>query len=592
MDTYKVIESIQINHIYDLDNHSPSLEEMNNLVDFMRRDDHTESMILTFLKTNPSCTLHIIKLIPVPKIVSLYQNNNFMANYISNALIETIIDKNIFRIRQKIINGNNYENEFMKLTNCLNDKYNFTTKYVITQFNKLVELFSFVNTDDYYIGYNVGNQIALYARKRVIRINDCYCNENIIWIANGGITIVVYRRKYDNLADVLLNHDDIVFDGCDSWCMFSRYQTLDTKSGTVNKIDIEGAKSGGYGKFFLKNIKYSLNIGHQRCYICRRIYDMDIVYERYHSMCLSCGQNNWEKRTLTADLTGCTAFVTGIRHKIGLQVALKLLRCGSKVIGTTRFPYFAKCNYIKQIDYDTWKNNLVICGCDFLKIDQVNNLISFLQQERINILINNAAQTVRPSKQYLDRLIEFENKTKLAITHKVESEFAIMQTPMNNLVLNQFNDIDDNRDQTSWTKTLDEIDANEIFETIIINQTVPTLFVSQLKKQMRTPKFIINVTAKEGKFDTDKTGHHAHTNMCKAAINMMIRTLSEEADPDQYVYSIDPGFVSGVNPQINKFPLSDEDGAARIVNPILEYYNGNSLPKNYINLKNYRHDTW
>lgn len=109
---------------------------------------------------------------------------------------------------------------------------------------------------------------------------------------------------------------------------------------------------------------------------------------------------------------------------------------------------------------------------------------------------------------------------------------------------------------------------------------------------MSKPRFIIQVTALEGQFQTSKTSMHAHTNMCKAAMNMLIRTIAEEKEPEQYVFSINPGLVSGVNPQDNHYPLSAEDGASRILYPIIEFYNSNPLPKDWIHLRNYKLEPW
>lgn len=112
------------------------------------------------------------------------------------------------------------------------------------------------------------------------------------------------------------------------------------------------------------------------------------------------------------------------------------------------------------------------------------------------------------------------------------------------------------------------------------------------RNYMSKPSFIINITALEGQFICKKTSTHAHTNMCKAAINMLIRTMHEEDDPDLYVYAIDPGFVSGINPQMDHYPLSDDDGAARILDPIIQYYNGSPLDKKCIKLRNFEPTKW
>ena len=70
-------------------------------------------------------------------------------------------------------------------------------------------------------------------------------------------------------------------------------------------------------------------------------------------------------------------------------------------------------------------------------------------------------------------------------------------------------------------------------------------------------------------------------------MNMLIRTISEEKIKGQYVYSINAGFVSGVNPQLDHYPLSDEDSASRILYPIIEYYSGTPLNEDWVHLSNY-----
>lgn len=116
--------------------------------------------------------------------------------------------------------------------------------------------------------------------------------------------------------------------------------------------------------------------------------------------------------------------------------------------------------------------------------------------------------------------------------------------------------------------------------------------ISAIKNIMTKPRFIIQVTALEGQFETNKQSTHPHTNMCKAGMNMLIRTLVEEKETNQYSYSINPGFISGVNPQELHYPLTPEDGASRILHPIIEYYNNTPLPKEWCHLRNYKPEPW
>ena len=380
------------------------------------------------------------------------------------------------------------------------------------------------------------------------------------------------------------------------------------------------------------------------CYVCKTIYDTNLIYENYQDMCLKCGQFNYQQKIKIANLSSCVSLVTGIRQKIGLEIALKILRCGGKVIGTTRFPYLTLYNYSKQKDYNIWKQNLIIYQCDFTNLNSVQKLITFVKTKKINIFINNACQTIPPSDFYKTKITNLEKQIMFICTDVIEQTIVyptdadtllsdivnndnkkIMQVLSTDLMmneyiyfnqqqlildcnnininqlsnyhleLNKFSDIQDIniKNNSSWSKSISDIDSKEILETIIINQTVPTLIIHGIKDYMIKPRFIIQVTALEGQFNSNKTGLHAHTNMCKSAMNMLIRTLSEENEKDQFVFSINPGFVSGVNPQEDThYPLTPVDGASRILHPIIEYYNQKKLPKNWIHLRNYKIESW
>ena len=152
-----------------------------------------------------------------------------------------------------------------------------------------------------------------------------------------------------------------------------------------------------------------------------------------------------------------------------------------------------------------------------------------------------------------------------------------------------FKDVRDNLKESSWNQKIDEISHEEIVEATLINQVVPTLLINKLKPRLIKPKFIINVTSLEGIFNNNsKTDKHIHTNMCKAAMNMMIRSLSEDLDKDLYVYAINPGYVSGVLPQNDKYQVPLEDGASRITYPIIKHIIGESLGKEYTLMSNYK----
>jgi hypothetical protein len=141
----------------------------------------------------------------------------------------------------------------------------------------------------------------------------------------------------------------------------------------------------------------------------------------------------------------------------------------------------------------------------------------------------------------------------------------------------------DSRNTNSWLLKLDEVSAPEMLEVQLVNSVAPFLLNSRLKELMlRSPftrRFIVNVSAMEGQFVRHKTIFHPHTNMAKAALNMMTRTSGEGLRPQRYLHeqcryrlghrrkprpqapsdSGDHGFFP---------PLDIIDGMARIYHPV------------------------
>ncbi len=89
--------------------------------------------------------------------------------------------------------------------------------------------------------------------------------------------------------------------------------------------------------------------------------------------------------------------MTGGRIKIGYQIVLLLLRNGAHTVVTTRFPKDAAMKLIKEPDFEVWKNRCEIYGLDFKYIPSIYEFCEFFKQkyQRLDILINNAAQTIR-----------------------------------------------------------------------------------------------------------------------------------------------------------------------------------------------------
>lgn len=168
----------------------------------------------------------------------------------------------------------------------------------------------------------------------------------------------------------------------------------------------------------------------------------------------------------------------------------------------------------------------------------------------------------------------------------------------------------DLRKTNSWLLKMEEISTPEIMECMFINAIAPFVLNSRLKPLMSVPKphddrYIINVSAMEGKFYRYKMPNHPHSNMAKAALNMMTRTSSEDLAKNHNIFmnSVDTGWINDENPlekahrtaKLNNFqtPIDEVDAAARIVDPIFSGVNHPDHPKEYGKfLKDYVETEW
>lgn len=150
----------------------------------------------------------------------------------------------------------------------------------------------------------------------------------------------------------------------------------------------------------------------RNCYVCKVEYTK--LHHFYDQMCPDCGDFNYAKRFQSADLTGQVAVVTGSRLKIGYHIVLMLLRSGATVVATTRFPVDSAIRYTQEEDYNEWKDRLRIHGLDLRHIPSVEIFCNFIEQQygRLDILINNAAQTVRRPAGFYAHLMENEEKSR------------------------------------------------------------------------------------------------------------------------------------------------------------------------------------
>lgn len=435
------------------------------------------------------------------------------------------------------------------------------------------------------------------------------------------------------------------------------------------------------------------------CYVCKARYRE--LHAFYDQLCPGCAALNWQKRHASADLTNRVAVLTGARVKIGLQTALKLLRANCTVVATTRFPNAAAAVYRKESDFLEWKDRLHIFGLDLRDVSGLEAFVRFLKQKftnGIDILINNACQTVRrPAAYYtpqvqreqelwstgddthkslLDGCQEFERiRRKVMMDHKKggkrleggqlpsilpasagdtesfepldENSETIISTTnqptpfdltglshsaaMSQMVILPedagvsdsvlppgITDINgqqlDLRKTNSWLLKMEHVSTAELMECMFINAIAPFVLNSRLVPLMtvhsgeepRPDRFIINVSAMEGKFYRYKMPNHPHTNMAKAALNMMTRTSAQDLATKHRIYmnSVDTGWINDENPvekasriaEENNFqtPIDEIDAAARILDPVFSGVNkkeGDELDYGKF-LKDYRETEW
>lgn len=371
----------------------------------------------------------------------------------------------------------------------------------------------------------------------------------------------------------------------------------------------------------------------QNCYICKREYDR--VHYFYDALCPDCAALNWERRERTADLSGRYALLTGGRVKIGFQAALKLLRAGCHVIVTTRFPRDAAARFTSEEDSSKWTERLQIHGVDLRHTPSVEAFADHLCETlpRLDFILNNACQTVRRPPGFYGHLMEDERKLaeqlSVATQPLLESYEALRQKGK----ISNSDDVDaqvptqvgsslagiqraaelsqlrlapedahngeelfptgqldgdlqqvDLRTVNSWRLRLADVSTVELLEVQLVNSIAPFILNARLKPLMQrvetADKHIVNVSAMEGIFyRAYKTDKHPHTNMAKAALNMLTRTSAQDyARHGIHMNSVDTGWITDEDPveiaqrkteELGFHPPLDQiDAAARICDPI------------------------
>jgi NAD(P)-dependent dehydrogenase (short-subunit alcohol dehydrogenase family) len=364
----------------------------------------------------------------------------------------------------------------------------------------------------------------------------------------------------------------------------------------------------------------------QHCYVCKQSFSR--VHHFYDQLCPPCADLNYGKRTELADMRGRVALLTGGRVKIGYQAGLKLLRSGAHLIVTTRFPRDSAARYSREPDFADWSDRLEIFGLDLRHAPSVEAFCHELlaTRDRLDFIVNNACQTVRRPPQFYRHMMEAEtaalrdtpDAVRLLLSsvssssngapptahrsilpdraHAHLSQFALLPDERESRedlfppgALDQDLQQVDLRDRNSWRLLLAEVSSVELLEVHLVNAIAPFILNGRLKPLMtRTPerdKHIVNVSAMEGQFYRNfKTTRHPHTNMAKAALNMMTRTSAADYHADGiHMNSVDTGWITDEDParlaarklSEHRFhpPLDIVDGAARILDPIISGLN-------------------
>jgi len=379
----------------------------------------------------------------------------------------------------------------------------------------------------------------------------------------------------------------------------------------------------------------------RQCYVCKERYvEVDAFY---HQLCPPCAARNHARRDARADLAGRRALLTGGRAKIGMYIALRLLRDGAHTTITTRFPRDAARRFASMQDSARWLDRLQIVGIDLRNPGQVVALADDIAAAGpLDILVNNAAQTVRRSAASYALLAQAEaapldagplpeirtygpagatsglpapaeaaerphwTPTPHALTAlALAAGSASPERTAAGMAIDAGGLVPDLDPVNSWIQHVEEVDPVELLEVQLCNQTAPFILVGRLRAALAASParrtYVVNVSAIEGQFNRGYKGPgHPHTNMAKAALNMLTRTSAHELLRDGILMtSVDTGWITDERPHPTRMRLADEgfhapldlvDGAARVYDPIVRGEAGEDL--HGVFLKDYEPAPW
>jgi NAD(P)-dependent dehydrogenase (short-subunit alcohol dehydrogenase family) len=219
--------------------------------------------------------------------------------------------------------------------------------------------------------------------------------------------------------------------------------------------------------------------------------------------------------------------------------------------------------------------------------------------DRLDVIVNNAAQTIRRPAGYYRELVEAEKRALPEGQARLLARPGLSAAELTQLPLlpedrqtdlaafptgqrDRYGRPVDLRERTSWLLELPEVELGELLEVHAVNCLAPFALLrcldGLLMRAAPAPRFVVNVASLEGNFAGGKSGKHPHTNMSKAALNMITRTCAESyARRGIFINSVDPGWVSNEAPAERagameregfREPLDLTDAAARILDPV------------------------